>query len=92
MECECGKAAKEIYTDTLGEWPLCKECLALELVEFSPLPLPNYHVEYQEEPLTPGTWNEIQDDGNPLNLSEREEQITQLADLSDEEIAKQLFI
>ncbi len=23
LECECGKPAKEIYTDRLGEWPLC---------------------------------------------------------------------
>ena len=92
LECECGKPAKEIYTDRLGEWPLCKECLALELDEFAPLPLPNYHDEYQEESLTPATGNKIQDDGNPLDLSEREEQIAQLADLSDEEIAKQLFI
>jgi len=52
LECECGKPAKEIYTDRLGEWPLCKECLALELDEFAPLPLPNYHDEYQEESLT----------------------------------------
>jgi DNA-binding CsgD family transcriptional regulator len=36
--------------------------------------------------------NKIRDDGNPLDLSEREEQIAQFADLSDEEIAKQLFI
>ncbi len=60
--------------------------------EFVPLPLPNYHDEYQEESITPATGNKIQDDGNPLNLSEREEQIAQLADRSDEEIAKQLFI
>ncbi len=92
LECECGKPVKEIYTDRLGEWPLCKECLALELDEFAPLPLPNYHDEFQEKSLTPGTGNRIQDDGNPLDLSEREEQIAQLADLSDEEIAKQFFI
>jgi len=92
LECECGKPAKEIYTDRLGEWPLCKECLALELDEFAPLPLPNYHDEYQEESLIPATENKIQDDGNPLDLSEREIQIAQLADLSDEEIAKQFFI
>ena len=30
--------------------------------------------------------------GNPFDLSEREEQIAHLADLSDEEIAKQFFI
>jgi len=88
LECECGKPAKEIYTDRLGEWPLCKECLALELDEFAPLPLPNYH----EEPLTPASGNKNQDDGNPLDLSEREEQIAKLADLSDEEIAQQFFI
>jgi DNA-binding CsgD family transcriptional regulator len=92
LECECSKPAKEIYTDRLGEWPLCKECLALELDEFAPLPLPNYHDEFQEESLTPITGSKIQDNGNPLDLSEREEQIAQLADLSDEEIAKQLFI
>jgi DNA-binding CsgD family transcriptional regulator len=92
LECECGKTAKEIYADRLGEWPLCKECLALELDEFAPLPLPNYHEEYLEEPLTPATGNKIQDDGNPLGLSEREIQITQLADLSYEEIAQQFFI
>ena len=92
LECECGKPAKEIYTDRLGEWPLCKECLALELDEFAPLPLPNYHDEYQDESLTPATGNKIQDDGNPLDLSEREEQIARLADRSDEEIAKQLYI
>ncbi len=92
LECECGKPAKEIYTDKLGEWPLCKECLTLELDEFAPLPLPNYHDEYQEEPLTPASGNKSQDDGNPLDLSEREEQIAKLADRSDEEIAKQLFI
>ncbi|MFC2043359.1 helix-turn-helix transcriptional regulator [Chloroflexota bacterium] len=34
----------------------------------------------------------IQDDGTPWDLSEREEQIARLAYLSDEEIAKQLFI
>jgi DNA-binding CsgD family transcriptional regulator len=92
LECECGKPAKEIYTDRLGEWPLCKECLALELDEFAPLPLPNYHNEYQEEPLTPASGNRVQGDGNPFDLSEREEQIAQLADLSDEEIAKHLCI
>ena len=92
LECECGKPAKEIYTDRLGEWPLCRECLALELDEFAPLPLPNYHDEYQEESLTTERGNRIESDGNPLDLSEREEQIAQLADLSDEEIAKQLFI
>ena len=92
LECECGKPAKEVYTDRLGEWPLCKECLALELDEFAPLPLPNYHDEYQEESLTLASGNKIQDDGNPLDLSEREEQIAQLCNLSDEEIAKQLFI
>jgi DNA-binding CsgD family transcriptional regulator len=92
LECECGKPAKEIYTDRLGEWPLCKECLALELDEFAPLPLPNYHGEFQEESLALATGNKIQDDGNPLDLSEREEQIAQLADLSDEEIAQQFFI
>jgi DNA-binding CsgD family transcriptional regulator len=54
--------------------------------------LPNYHDECQEECLAPARGNKIQDDGNPLELSEREEQIAQLADLSDEEIAKQLFI
>ena len=92
FECECGKPAKEIYTDRLGEWPLCKECLALELDEFAPLPLPNYNDKYQEESLTVATGNKIQDDRNPLDLSEREEQIAQLADLSDEEIAQQFFI
>ena len=92
LECECGKPAKEIYTDRLGEWPLCKECLVLELDEFAPLPLPNYHDEYQKESLTPAAGNKIQDDGNPLDLSEREEQIAQLVDLSDEEIARQFFI
>ena len=92
LECECGKPAKEIYTDRLGEWPLCKECLALELDEFAPLPLPNYHDEYQEESLTPATGNRNQNDGNPFDLSEREEQIARLADRSDEEIAKQLYI
>jgi DNA-binding CsgD family transcriptional regulator len=92
LECECGNTAKEIYTDRLGEWPLFKECLALELDEFAPLPLPNYHDEYQEESLTPAIGNKIQDDGNPFDLSEREEQIAQLAYLSDEEIAKQFFI
>jgi hypothetical protein len=66
LECECGKPAKEIYTDKLGEWPLCKECLTLELDEFAPLPLPNYNDEYQEESLTPATGNKIQDDENPL--------------------------
>jgi len=34
----------------------------------------------------------VPDDGNPLDLSEREEQIAQLANISDEEIANQLFI
>jgi len=92
LECECGKPAKEIYIDRLGEWPLCKECLALELDESAPLPLSNYHDEYQEESLTPATGNKIQDDGIPLDLSEREEQIAQLADLSDEEISQQGFI
>lgn len=92
LECECGKPAKEIYTDRLGEWPLFKECLALELDEFAPLPLPNYHDEYQEESLTVATENRIQGDGSPLDLSEREEQIARLADRSDEEIAKQLYI
>jgi len=67
-------------------------CLALELDEFAPLPLPNYHDEYQEESPTEATGNEIQDDGNPLDLSEREEQIAQLADRSDEEIAEPLII
>jgi DNA-binding CsgD family transcriptional regulator len=62
------------------------------LDEFAPLPLPNYHNEYQEESLTPATGNKDRDDGNPLDLSEREEQIAKLADLSDEEIAKQFFI
>ncbi len=70
----------------------CKECLALKLDEFAPLPLPNYHDEYQEESLTSARGNKIQDDGNPFDLSEREEQIARLADRSDEEIAKQLFI
>ncbi|MFC2055556.1 helix-turn-helix transcriptional regulator [Chloroflexota bacterium] len=92
LDCECGKPAKEIYTDRLGEWALCKECLVLELDEFAPLPLPNYHDECQEECLTPARENRIEGKGNPLELSEREEQIAQLADLSDEEIAKQLFI
>ncbi|MFC2043275.1 helix-turn-helix transcriptional regulator [Chloroflexota bacterium] len=92
LECECGKPAKEIYTDRLGEWPLCKECLALELDEFAPLSLPNYHDEYQEESLTPASGNMIEDDENPWDLSEREEQIARLSDLSDEEIAKQFFI
>ena len=92
LECECGKPAKEIYIDRLGEWPLCKECLALELDEFSPLPLSNYQDEYQEESLTPARGNRIQGDGNHFDLSEREEQIAQLANISDEEIANQLFI
>jgi DNA-binding CsgD family transcriptional regulator len=92
LECECGKPAKEVYTDRLGEWPLCRDCLALELDEFAPLPLPNYHDEYQEESLAPARGNRIQGDGNPFDLSEREEQIAQLANISDEEIANQLFI
>jgi len=92
LECECGKPAKEIYTDKLGEWPLCKECLTLELDEFAPLPLPNYHDEYQEEPLTPASGNKSQDDGYPLDLLQREAQIGKLADRSDEEIAKRLSI
>ena len=73
LECVWGKPAKEIYTDRLGEWPLCKEYLALELDEFAPLPLPIYHDEYQEESLTTERGNRIESDGNPLDLSEREQ-------------------
>jgi DNA-binding CsgD family transcriptional regulator len=86
----------------LGEWPLCAECLELELDEFAPMPLPDYSNTVEEEPGNPNDTfrsniTAFADDlqftnGYPFGLTRREFEIARLVNLSNQEIAERLSI
>ena len=89
LKCNCGNIAQEVYLDNLGEWPLCKSCLELELNGFSPLPIPNLDKKQFASDKNPvaGQKNEF-----PYSLTKREYEIAVLYYLSNEEIAQKLNV
>ncbi|MBN1146871.1 MAG: hypothetical protein JXA78_06430 [Anaerolineales bacterium] len=105
LKCECGKPAKEIYVDDLGEWPMCADCLELALDEFACMPLPDYRLQDD-----PGIFDELVPipslgssapaqacigawpGARPFGLTEREYQVAALAHLDNQHIAERLVI
>jgi len=100
LECECGQPAHEIVVDRLGEWPLCRACLALELDEFAPLPLPDFSAEdvpelFEDPPPEPDPLPPLEDlPGKipPCGLTPRQYQVACLTYLPNQLIADRLSI
>ena len=89
FKCKCGNIAQEVYSDNLGEWPLCKSCLELELNGFSPLPLPNLDKKQFDSGKNPAVRPKKE---FPFSLTKREFEIAVLYHLSNEEIAHKLNV
>jgi hypothetical protein len=90
--CDCDQPAVEVYIDDLGEWPLCSDCLALALDEFSPLPLPDFNPSSKPD-SQPNEEEHLPDPLDfPFDLTEREYQIVCMYDLTNHQIADELML
>lgn len=87
--CDCGEKAVEVLLDDLGEWPLCRRCLALSQAPAGQEPPAEAEQQVDATSSNPGG---VVLEPPPLNLTRRQYQIAQMAHLSNHQIADRLSL
>lgn len=87
--CDCGSKAVEVLLNDLGEWPLCKRCLAVAVASVGQEMVSE---DQQDDPVSASSPAGSGMELPPYNLTWRQYQIARMAHLSNPKIAEALSI